>query len=316
MSVPLSFGAASITSDDFLTYPMDGILGLGRSASNIMDYPTAMEAIQATGSIDYNMFGVHLQRNGDGSTDGELSFGAPDSSRYTGELSYTDTDPEGGFWEIPLDDASFDSKPYNFHGKSAILDTGTSFILIPPDDAQRLHAQIPHSEQDGETFNIPCSTDIPLKIIISNTAYNISTDDYVGHPVKDPNLCASNIIGRQAFGPDQWLLGDVFLKNVYAVFDFDKNRVGKYSFEAVNAYLFECWPLRISQSRLTQCHRPWGQGRSSEHNDSLFSNGYIHTIHQQDQYCCHYHHTFGRSKYRSSQDYEHARPCIILASSD
>ena len=236
MSVPLSFGAASITSDDFLMYPMDGILGLGRPASNTMDYPTAMEAIQATGSLDYNMFGVHLQRNGDGSTDGELNFGAPDSSKYTGELAYTDTHPGGRMWEIPLDDASFDNKAYNFRGKSAILDTGTSYILIPPDDAQRLHEQIPQSEQDGETFNIPCSTSIPLQIIISNTAYNISTDDYVGHPVKGSNLCTSSIIGRQAFGPDQWLLGDVFLKNVYTVFDFDKNRIGKFSFETVNAH--------------------------------------------------------------------------------
>lgn len=252
MSVPLSFGAASITSADFLTYPMDGILGLGRSASNTMEYPTAMEAIQATGSLDHNMFGVHLQRNSDGSTDGELTFGAPDSSKYAGELSYTDTDPEGGMWEIPLDDASFDSKPYKFGGKSAILDTGTSLILIPPDDAQRLHAQIPKSEQDGETFNIPCSTNIPLQIIISNTTYNISTDDYVGKPVKGPNLCASKIIGRQAFGPDQWLLGDVFLKNVYTVFDFDKNRIGKFSFGAVNAHPSERWSPCISHCTLKQ----------------------------------------------------------------
>ena len=258
MSVPLSFGAASITSDDFLAYPMDGILGLGRSASNSMEYPTAMEAIKATGSLDYNMFGVHLQRNSDGSTDGELNFGAPDSSKYIGELSYTDTDPEGGMWEIPLDDASFNNKPYNFDGKSAILDTGTSFILIPPDDAQHLHAQIPQSKQDGETFNIPCSIDIPIQIIISDAAYNISADDYVGNPVKGSNLCASNIIGRQAFGPDQWLLGDVFLKNVYTVFDFDKNRIGKLPFETVNTHPSERWSLcistvhRRSQSRLTQ----------------------------------------------------------------
>ena len=304
MSVPLSFGAASITSNDFLTYPMDGILGLGRSASNTMEYPTAMQAIHATGSLDYNMFGVHLQRNSDGSTDGELNFGAPDSSKYTGELSYTDTDPEGGLWEIPLDDASFDSKPYKFGGKSAILDTGTSFILIPPDDAQRLHAQIPQSEQDGETFNIPCSTNIPLQIIISNATYNISTDDYVGNPVKEPNLCASNIIGRQTFGPDQWLLGDVFLKNVYTVFDFDKNRIGKFFFEPVrrihrNASLCVSVTLGTAKppSRLTQYHRFWRQGFNSDHFDFHVSNGHICSIHQRGQYWCTYDPTSRRSKF-------------------
>lgn len=227
MSIPLSFGAASDTSDDFLAYPMDGILGLGRSASNAMEYPTAMEAIRKTGLLQSNIFGIHLQRFSDGSTDGELNFGAPDTSRYTGELSYTDTVANGVMWEVPLDDASYDGNFCKFSGKSAILDTGTSYVLLPLDDAKQLHAQIPRSESDGETFNIPCLTSIPIQIIISGVEYNISTQDYIGNPVEGGDLCTSNIIGRQAFGSDQWLLGDVFLKNVYTVFDFDKSRIGE-----------------------------------------------------------------------------------------
>jgi hypothetical protein len=37
-TLPIAFGSASETSDDFLTYPMDGILGLGRPKSNVMGY--------------------------------------------------------------------------------------------------------------------------------------------------------------------------------------------------------------------------------------------------------------------------------------
>lgn len=183
MSVPLSFGAASVTSDDFLTYPMDGILGLGRSASNALEYPTAMEAIQDTGSLQSDIFGVYLQRDSEGGTDGEINFGAPDVSRYTGGISYTDTVADGAMWEILCEDASFDGNPCKFSGKSAVLDTGTSLMLIPLEDAKQLHAQIPRSEQDGETFNVPCPTNIPVQIIISGTAYNISTVNYIRHPV-------------------------------------------------------------------------------------------------------------------------------------
>ena len=162
MPVPLSFGVASMTSDDFLAYPMDGILGLGRPASNAMEYPTAMEAIQDMGKLQSNIFGVHIQRSSGGSTDGELNFGAPDSTRYTGHLSYTDTVPDGAMWEIPIEDAGFNGTLCGFEGKSAIVDTGTSYNLLPPIDAKKLHGLIPRSEQNGEVFNIPCSTKTPI----------------------------------------------------------------------------------------------------------------------------------------------------------
>ena len=226
MSVPLSFGAASKTSDDFLEYPMDGILGLGRAASNTMRFPTVMDAIEATGALPANLFGITLQRDSDGSTNGELNFGAPDTSQYTGDLSFSDTVSNGKMWEIPVDDAAFNGKKCGFTGKSAVIDTGTTFVLLPPADSKLLHSRIPLAVQDGDMFHLPCSTKEPVQFIISGVSYNITPKDYIGKPVKGGSLCESNIIGKRAFGSEQWLLGDVFLKNVYTVFDFDRNRIG------------------------------------------------------------------------------------------
>ena len=56
---------------------MDGILSLGRLTSNTMDVPTIMEALSNAKVLTANLFGVNLQRNSDGSTDGEVNFGAP-----------------------------------------------------------------------------------------------------------------------------------------------------------------------------------------------------------------------------------------------
>ncbi|KAL8720354.1 MAG: hypothetical protein Q9225_002782 [Loekoesia sp. 1 TL-2023] len=217
ISVRLPFGLASKVSDDFLTYPMDGILGLGPPASKSMDFPTAMETVQKAKALSSNLFGVNLQRSSDGSTDGELSFGAPDITKFQGDLSYTEIVAGASMWEIPIDDAKVNGHPCTFTGKSAIIDT----------DATKLHGQIPGSQEDGETFNIPCASKTPIQILFSGVSYNISPVDYVGSPIQDgSSTCASNIIGRRAFGEDQWLIGDLFLKNVYSVFDYDKERIG------------------------------------------------------------------------------------------
>jgi len=227
ISLPLSFGLASATSDDFSTYPMDGILGLGRPISSTMDSPSVMEVVEATKALPQNLFGISLQRNGDGSTGGEISFGAPDTTKYFGDLLYINTDSNGSLWEIPIGDTAVNGVNCHFTGKKGIVDSGTSFMLLPPSDAKTLHDRIPNSVQATDGFHVPCSSSMPIQITISNTVYNVSSKDYVGSPIDGGSMCSSNVIARQTFGPDQWLLGDVFLKNVYTVFDFDKNRVGK-----------------------------------------------------------------------------------------
>ena len=227
MSLPLSFGLASTTSDDFSTYPMDGILGLGRPMSSNMESPSVMEVIEASKALPQNLLGISLQRNSDGSTGGELSFGAPDKTKYIGDLLYINTDYNGSLWEIPLGDTAVNGASCQFSGKRGIVDSGTSFLLLPPSDAKTVHDRIPNSVLASDGYRVPCSSAMPLQIIISDTLFNVSSKDWVGSPINGGSMCSSNIIARQTFGPDQWLLGDVFLKNVYTVFDFDKNRVGK-----------------------------------------------------------------------------------------
>lgn len=126
VSVSLPFGLASEVSDDFSAYPMDGILGLGPPSSKSMGFPTAMETIQKARSLSHNLFGINLQRSSDGSTDGELSFGAPDPAKFQGNVSYTSNIDGSSMWEIPLDDAKVNGKSCTSTGKSAIIDTGVS----------------------------------------------------------------------------------------------------------------------------------------------------------------------------------------------
>lgn len=89
-------------------------------------------------------------------------------------------------------------------------------MLLPPADASALHEAIPGSVTDGQgNFGFPCSTNVDIAVIYSGNSFSISPKDYVGAPISGSgNICQSNIVGQQVGSETQWLLGDVFLKNV------------------------------------------------------------------------------------------------------
>ncbi|KAK8175849.1 rhizopuspepsin-1 precursor [Phyllosticta citrichinensis] len=225
--VSMTFGLAGYTSTDFESFPIDGVLGLGRAekTTSSVTEGTIVDALAKASLIDAKVFGMHLSRNAD-AQDGELNFGAPNPARYDGELAWTNAiDNDRGFWEIPIDDATVDGSSAGLSGRTAIIDSGTSYILVPADDAAAIHDLVPQSSKNGEVYTIPCSTTQSLQFSFNNIAYDILSRDWVGGSVGD-GVCQSNIIARQTFGDKQWLVGDVFLKNVYSVYDQDNARVG------------------------------------------------------------------------------------------
>jgi cathepsin D len=223
-SLDLSFGLATTASDDFNHYPMDGILGFGPPQSNELGTKTIMQALDEQTNLKENILGIHLNRASEGTKDGELIIGGMDKSKFKGNLNYLPTQNPSS-WEIKIDDAFVGGDACGFTGKSAMIDTGTSYILMAPADARIVHAKIPGSSNSGESFYVPCGSTTSLQFSLNGVKYNISPKDYVGKP--SGSACISNIVGHQAFGPNQWILGDVFLKNVYTVFDFDKDRIGE-----------------------------------------------------------------------------------------
>ncbi|KAI8934379.1 hypothetical protein NX059_009115 [Plenodomus lindquistii] len=232
LSPTLTFGLATTVSQEFRSYPMDGILGIGRGTTT---RPTSsisiMDALTSSNLIGSKLYGIHLSRSADGLLDGELNLGAVNEARFTGDLTYMDVvDNDTGFWEIPLQGASLDGSdiPLQQGEITAIIDTGTSYILVPPADARALHDGIQGSKEVGETYYIPCDTSAALSFTFNNVSFNISMEDWRGEEVdgQGEGMCRSNVIGRQTFGEAQWLVGDVFLKNVYSVFDFEGGRVG------------------------------------------------------------------------------------------
>ena len=230
LNFTLFFGSADTVSSDFVAHPSDGILGLGQAQTDSTGHPTFMQALSQSKAVSSNLFGINLERASDGTTDGEINFGAPDTSKYTGDINFSDTISDGMLWEINIDDAIVDGVPCNFTGKSAVVDTGTSYALIPPDDAQIIHSLIPGSASNGAGFQVPCGSTTTVQVKIGGITYGIESEDYVGgNPTAGNKLCDSNLVSKNALGsPDKWILGDLFLKNVYSIWNFDNSQIGKH----------------------------------------------------------------------------------------
>ncbi|KAI3340398.1 aspartic peptidase domain-containing protein [Ustulina deusta] len=218
LSVTLLFGVANTTSDQFTQFPFDGILGLATSPD------TWLSAVVNAKLIDSNMFGISLSRSSDGTNDGEIVFGALDPDKYTGDITYTSVKSDSA-WTIPLDGITISGESAGITGRSAYIDTGTSFVFGPPDDVEAMYKLIPGSStSDGSTYTVPCDTDSQVAFTFSGVSWKVSSKDFVSGPNSDGN-CTGNIYGIE-YVSGGWLVGDVFLKNVYSVFDVDNGRIG------------------------------------------------------------------------------------------
>ncbi|KAL2852824.1 aspartic peptidase domain-containing protein [Aspergillus pseudoustus] len=227
INVEMTFGLAREATDDFINYPIDGILGLGRSNDTSMGRSPFMDLVAKQGDLEKNIVSFHLSRSSDGARDGTVTFGGVDTTKFTGDIAYTVVADSSIHWSIPLDDVNVNGKDLGFKNKFAIIDTGTSYSLLPPEDAAAVHALIPGSKQiSDENYILPCDSTADVQFTFSGKSYSMSPKDYIGARLEDGDGCISTIIAQAVFGDDVWILGDTFLKNVYVVFDFDQDRIG------------------------------------------------------------------------------------------
>ncbi|GKT56803.1 aspartic-type endopeptidase [Colletotrichum tofieldiae] len=223
MKFDFQFGVANETSDDFNHFPFDGILGLSMAGGETDNF---MQVVKNSTQLPANIFCVYLNRAADGPNTSEISFGVCNSDKYTGNITYTGVGNDLGDWAVPLDGIAYDGLKSGAAGKLAYIDTGTSYVFGPKDDVAAFHKNIPGSttDEEGTTYKVPCNSNKDVTYSFSNVSYVISAKDWRGSPGAD-GTCTSNIYGHEVVA-GAWLLGDVFLKNVYAVFDKDQKRIG------------------------------------------------------------------------------------------
>ncbi|CAG8723550.1 3566_t:CDS:1, partial [Dentiscutata heterogama] len=215
------FGITTVESNDFMGSQFDGIMGMAYDSLSTQGASTPFSNMAQQRTVTQAIFGFHLSRAEDHDI-GTLTFGGVDIRSFTGTINFINLVSNSGFWEIPMNDASVNGKFFGFKNRVAIIDTGTTLVIAPPSDVAAIHQLIPGSillQQLGE-YAIPCNTNAKVALKFNGVSYSINTKDLVRDVVSiKSNLCLSGISPGVVGTNNQWLVGDVFLKNVYSVFD-------------------------------------------------------------------------------------------------
>ena len=153
----------------------DGLLGLAFSSINTVT-PTAQTTFFDTaineGVLNQNVFTADLKKGEPGTYD----FGFIDSSKYTGDITYTAVDNSQGFWEFTGTGYGVGSGDFQSTSIDAIADTGTTLILVDDSIVSAYYGQVDgasyDSSQGGYTFS--CDATLPDFIVgIEDTQFTV-----------------------------------------------------------------------------------------------------------------------------------------------
>jgi len=202
----------------------DGLLGLAFSSINTVKptpQKTPMENMIAQRLISRPLFTVKLNK---GDSSGFYTFGYIDRT-IAGDVSairYTPIDSSKGFWEFPSTTLRIGRRiVQRASGNTAIADTGTTLILLDDAACSAIYGSISgatHGNSQGGWTLPSNATDLPstISFAVGNYMYSIPGIDLLFADAGDGRAYGS-IQSRGQNSQD--ILGDVFLKRVYAIFD-------------------------------------------------------------------------------------------------
>jgi len=196
----------------------DGILGMAFQSIAVDGMQPAWYS--ALEGQDMKAFGVYL--GGTSGVGGEMTLGGVDSAHYTGDITYVPVS-RAKYWQVTVDSFSIG----NLTKVEAIVDTGTSLLVAPPDVVTAFGKKIGATLVAGKEWTLDCSkiSSLPdLEISIGGKPFPLSAKDYV------LNVSGECLLGMMGMDLSReglsLILGDVFIRKYYTVFDLGNTRVG------------------------------------------------------------------------------------------
>ena len=203
----------------------DGILGLGFPSSAAAGVKPIFNEMLDQKVITEPLFSFYLQKDGNETSGGEITFGGIDNTKYSGELTYVPVSREG-YWQFTLDSFMLDDGDMCEGGCEAIADTGTSLIVGPTTHVEMLQDAIGAKKQWNGQYTVDCNKvpSLPsINFVIGGKKFEMKGHEYI---IQVQETCISGFQGSNTPSDLVWILGDIFLSKYYLVYDYGNKRIG------------------------------------------------------------------------------------------
>ncbi|KAM6073548.1 pepsin A-like [Chlamydotis macqueenii] len=217
------FGLAETEPGDFFYYtPFDGILGLAFPSIASSGATPVFDNMMMEGLVSKDLFSVYLSKNGQSGS--FVLFGAIDPYYSINGISWIPLSAET-YWQITMESMSIGGEAVACSfGCQAIVDTGTSLLAVP-NNALSAILRVLGASSSGE---INCNTVSSLPDVIfyiNGKAFPVPPSAYV---MQSNGYCTLGFEGMDVptESGELWILGDVFIREYYVIFDRANNKVG------------------------------------------------------------------------------------------
>ena len=199
----------------------DGLIGMAMPKGNRISPPISGGAAfwaSVIDDLDEPLFTVDLNRN----RTGAYNFGFIDESRYVGNISYLTVDPNLIYWTVNASVYAIGNATYErpFQG---IMDTGTTFTLLPDGLLDNYFAQVPGALDYYNTFGTylyDCTAELLSLSFTFTEGYTATIDpSYITYAEVWPGVCMSGFQprGPSTGGDDTYIFDDTFLVSQFVV---------------------------------------------------------------------------------------------------
>ncbi|KAJ6171235.1 hypothetical protein N7470_000302 [Penicillium chermesinum] len=145
------------------------------------------------------------------------------------EIAYTPVDNSQGFWLFDSGSATVNGKSIARSGNKAIADTGTTLALVDDETCKAIYDAIEGSSYDEENqgyifpSNTPAHKLPVVTFAVGDKQFTVQKED-LGFAEAREGYVYGGIQSRGSMQMD--ILGDTFLKAIYAIFDVGNLRFG------------------------------------------------------------------------------------------